>query len=118
MTNGNKREYIERVANYLLVKRIKVQADAFRRGLAEIIDLNWLQMFNEPELQVCSGVQWCSFGLVWARLWDARRPEAFRSFRSFRSFRLIQGLGTFGFHMDHSWDLGPSICLHSFLHIV
>ena len=52
VTNRNKREYIERVANYLLVKRIRVQCEAFRRGLHEIISPAWLAMFNEPELQV------------------------------------------------------------------
>lgn len=52
VTNRNKLEYIERVSNYLLVKRIRAQAEAFRRGLSEIISLEWLKMFNEPELQV------------------------------------------------------------------
>jgi len=52
VTNRNKREYIERVANYLLVKRLETQAAAFRHGLADILDLQWLKMFNEPELQV------------------------------------------------------------------
>jgi E3 ubiquitin-protein ligase HUWE1 len=52
VTNRNKLEYIERVANYLLVKRLRPASEAFRRGLAEIIDPGWLTMFNEPELQV------------------------------------------------------------------
>ena len=52
VTNRNKREYIERVANYLLVKRLRAQSEAFRRGLHEIISPAWLAMFNEPELQV------------------------------------------------------------------
>ena len=52
VTDRNKVEYIERVASYLLVKRLKPAADAFKRGLSEIIDPRWLRMFNEPELQV------------------------------------------------------------------
>jgi hypothetical protein len=40
------------VANHLLVRRVKAQSDAFRKGLAEIIDLGWLRIFNESELQV------------------------------------------------------------------
>lgn len=32
--------------------RVKVQSEAFRRGLWEVIDRSWLRIFNEPELQV------------------------------------------------------------------
>jgi len=52
VTNRNKLEYVERVANHLLVRRLRPASEAFRKGLAEIIDPNWLSMFNEPELQV------------------------------------------------------------------
>jgi ubiquitin-protein ligase E3 C len=45
-------EYIERVSNHLLVKRLRPQSDAFKKGLAEVIDLEHLAIFNEAELQV------------------------------------------------------------------
>ena len=52
VTNGNKRRYIYLVAKHHVCDRIKEQADAFCRGLWEVIDRSWLRLFNEPELQV------------------------------------------------------------------
>ena len=52
VTNRNKLEYIERVAQCLLVQRLRPQSEAFKQGLHEIIDPRWLAMFNEAELQV------------------------------------------------------------------
>lgn len=52
MTNRNKLEFIERVANHLLVRQLRAQSEAFKRGLAELVDLEHLAMFNEAELQV------------------------------------------------------------------
>jgi ubiquitin-protein ligase E3 C len=40
------------VAKYYVVDRVKEQSEAFTRGLWEVIDRSWLQLFNEPELQV------------------------------------------------------------------
>ncbi|CAN0460359.1 unnamed protein product, partial [Laminaria digitata] len=34
------------------------QAEAFVRGLWEVIDPQWLQMFSEPELQVRCAPFW------------------------------------------------------------
>ena len=52
------RRYINLVAKHHLVDRLQAQSRAFVRGLAEVVDLKWLRMFNEPELQVLiSGVR-------------------------------------------------------------
>ncbi|KUF75957.1 E3 ubiquitin-protein ligase UPL6 [Phytophthora nicotianae] len=52
VTNRNKTRYIHLVANYYLNTQIREQCTAFRIGLSDLIDPRWLQMFNEPELQV------------------------------------------------------------------
>jgi ubiquitin-protein ligase E3 C len=52
VTNENKARYIELVAKYYVVDRVKEQSEAFTRGLWEVIDPTWLRLFNEPELQV------------------------------------------------------------------
>jgi len=52
VTNKNKNRYIYLVAKHHVSDRIKEQSDAFTRGLWEVIDRSWLQLFNEPELQV------------------------------------------------------------------
>ncbi|KAL7681448.1 putative HECT domain-containing protein [Plasmopara halstedii] len=52
VTNRNKTRYIHLVANYYLNTQIREQCAAFRMGLSDLIDPRWLQMFNEPELQV------------------------------------------------------------------
>lgn len=52
VTNANKTRYIELVAKYYVVDRIREQSEAFTRGLWEVISPAWLRLFNEPELQV------------------------------------------------------------------
>ncbi|KAG2504656.1 hypothetical protein JM18_009540 [Phytophthora kernoviae] len=52
VTNRNKTRYIHLVGNYYLNTQIREQCSAFRMGLSDLIDPRWLQMFNEPELQV------------------------------------------------------------------
>lgn len=52
VTSSNKHRYIGLVAKYYVVDRLKDQAEAFTRGLWDVIDRGWLQLFNEPELQV------------------------------------------------------------------
>lgn len=54
MTNGNRLEYIHRVANFRLNVQIKRATDAFRKGLEDVIAREWITMFNEAELQVTS----------------------------------------------------------------
>lgn len=52
VTRTNKVEYVHLVADYRLNKQIKVQCAAFKRGLSQLIDLNWLRMFDPRELQI------------------------------------------------------------------
>uniref|UniRef100_A0AAV1UR90 HECT-type E3 ubiquitin transferase n=1 Tax=Peronospora matthiolae TaxID=2874970 RepID=A0AAV1UR90_9STRA len=52
VTNRNKTRYIHLVANYYLNTQTREQCSAFRSGLSDLINPRWLQMFNEPELQV------------------------------------------------------------------
>lgn len=52
VTNANKQRYIGLVAKYYVVDRVKEQSMAFTRGLWDVIDREWLRLFNEPELQV------------------------------------------------------------------
>lgn len=52
VTNVNKHRYIGLVAKYYVVDRVREQSEAFTRGLWDVIDKNWLRLFNEPELQV------------------------------------------------------------------
>jgi ubiquitin-protein ligase E3 C len=40
------------MAKYHVCDKVKQQSQAFTRGLWEVIDRSWLQLFNEPELQV------------------------------------------------------------------
>lgn len=57
VTNANKIEYISRVAKFHVYDRVKQQSEAFCKGLWDVIDRRWLQLFSEPELQVLiSGV--------------------------------------------------------------
>lgn len=57
VTDRNKMRYIHLVAKYHMSDRIKLQSEAFRRGLGDVIESSWLRMFNEQELQILiSGV--------------------------------------------------------------
>ena len=52
VTNENKIEYIYALADYHLNRATSAQARAFISGLADVIDLGWLRMFNVIELQL------------------------------------------------------------------
>ena len=52
VTTGNKLRYIHLVAKYHMSDRIRLQSEAFVRGLGEVIDRSWIGIFNEQELQV------------------------------------------------------------------
>ncbi|XP_018909316.2 ubiquitin-protein ligase E3C-like isoform X2 [Bemisia tabaci] len=52
VTNANRIEYIHQMADYKLNKQIRAQVSAFKQGLANVIPLDWLYMFNSKELQV------------------------------------------------------------------
>ena len=55
VTYPNRLEYIQLVANYRLNVVIHNQASAFVRGLSDLIDVKWLVMFNQKELQTLVG---------------------------------------------------------------
>ncbi|XP_074640383.1 ubiquitin-protein ligase E3C-like [Tubulanus polymorphus] len=58
VTNINRIEYIHRVADYRLNRQIRAQSNAFRQGLADVVNLEWLRMFDQHELQILiSGAQ-------------------------------------------------------------
>jgi ubiquitin-protein ligase E3 C len=52
VTDLNKHHYIELVAKHHVCDQVKEQSEAFRRGLWDVIDRQWLRIFNEPELQI------------------------------------------------------------------
>lgn len=52
VTNSNRIEYIHLMADYRLNKQIRSHCNAFRAGLADVINIEWLQMFDHRELQI------------------------------------------------------------------
>ena len=52
VTKSNRIEYIHLMADYRLNKQIRHQVTAFREGLASVLRMDWLRMFNSAELQV------------------------------------------------------------------
>lgn len=52
VTDENRIEYIHLVANYKLNKQINEQVLKFRDGLSDVIDLEWLRMFDANELRI------------------------------------------------------------------
>lgn len=55
VTNQNRIQYIYLIANYRLNVQIAKQCRAFFRGLSTIVDIKWLRMFNQQELQIMLG---------------------------------------------------------------
>ena len=52
VTEGNKREYVQRVAEHRLVDQIKRQIDAFLTGFRQVIPLDLIKIFDEQELEL------------------------------------------------------------------
>jgi len=52
VTISNRIEYIHLMADYRLNKQIRAQSNAFRAGLSDVINIEWLQIFDHRELQV------------------------------------------------------------------
>ncbi|KAH9385126.1 E3 ubiquitin-protein ligase HUWE1 [Nematocida major] len=52
LTNQNKREYVELVCGFKLVKVVERQLAAFVEGFFEILDMDLIKMFNEKELEL------------------------------------------------------------------
>ncbi|XP_046334142.2 ubiquitin-protein ligase E3C-like [Haliotis rufescens] len=52
VTANNRIEYIHLMADYKINKQIRTHCTAFRQGMADVISIEWLQMFDPTELQV------------------------------------------------------------------
>lgn len=52
VTAQNRIEYIHLMADYRLNKQIRLHCAAFKQGLADVLDLDWLRMFDPRELQI------------------------------------------------------------------
>lgn len=52
VTNANRMEYIRQMADYKLNRQIRQQCAAFRRGLSNVVTVEWLYMFSNKEFQV------------------------------------------------------------------
>ncbi|XP_053615279.1 ubiquitin-protein ligase E3C [Plodia interpunctella] len=58
VTAENRIEYIHLVADYKLNRQIRLQCNAFKRGLTSVVNAEWLRMFSCRELQlVISGAE-------------------------------------------------------------
>ncbi|KIK27397.1 hypothetical protein PISMIDRAFT_93249 [Pisolithus microcarpus 441] len=55
VTRENRLQYICLVSHYRLTTQIKLQSEAFFKGLSETIEPRWLRMFNQQELQILLG---------------------------------------------------------------
>ncbi|OBS68855.1 hypothetical protein A6R68_02605 [Neotoma lepida] len=51
VTGANRIAYIHLVADYRLNKQIRPHCLAFRQGLANVVSLEWLRMFDQQEIQ-------------------------------------------------------------------
>lgn len=54
VTTANRIAYIHLVADYRLNKQIRAHCMAFRQGLANVVNLEWLRMFDQQEIQVAA----------------------------------------------------------------
>lgn len=54
VTTANRIAYIHLVADYRLNKQIRAHCLAFRQGLANVVNLEWLRMFDQQEIQVAA----------------------------------------------------------------
>uniref|UniRef100_A0AAY5EN53 Ubiquitin-protein ligase E3C n=1 Tax=Electrophorus electricus TaxID=8005 RepID=A0AAY5EN53_ELEEL len=52
VTTANRIAYIHLVADYRLNKQIRAHCLSFRQGLANVVNLEWLRMFDQQEIQV------------------------------------------------------------------
>ncbi|XP_055923583.1 ubiquitin-protein ligase E3C [Eupeodes corollae] len=52
VTSSNRIEYIQLIADYKLNKQIRQHCVAFRKGLSNVLPVEWLYMFSNKELQI------------------------------------------------------------------
>ncbi|KAF5949148.1 hypothetical protein HYC85_015105 [Camellia sinensis] len=56
VTNENVITFIHLIANHRLNSQIRQQSSHFMRGFQQLIEKDWIGMFNEHELQIWAGV--------------------------------------------------------------
>lgn len=56
VSNENKEEYLNSLAQYRLLTRVKRETESFLKGLSEIVPDGLLSNFDENELEVSHGV--------------------------------------------------------------
>ncbi|XP_043645580.1 ubiquitin-protein ligase E3C [Drosophila teissieri] len=52
VTNSNRIEYLQLIADYKLNVQIRSHCNAFRKGLSNVLPIEWLYMFSNKELQI------------------------------------------------------------------
>ncbi|EDW74671.1 uncharacterized protein Dwil_GK15782 [Drosophila willistoni] len=52
VTNSNRIEYLQLIADYKLNVQIRRHCNAFRKGLSNVLPIEWLYMFSNKELQI------------------------------------------------------------------
>jgi E3 ubiquitin-protein ligase NEDD4 len=55
VTEENKKEYVDHIVEYRIVKRVKEQHEAFMSGFSELIPLDLITVFDERELELLIG---------------------------------------------------------------
>jgi len=80
VTNENKFKYIYAVANHKLHTEIKNQSKAFMNGLSVFVTSDWLQIFNEEEMQIVISGAKKAFDVD-----DLKSHTAYKGYTSFDS---------------------------------
>ncbi|KAJ3375809.1 E3 ubiquitin-protein ligase pub1 [Allomyces arbusculus] len=55
VTEENKREYVEKITEWRIVKRVEEQSNAFRQGLFDFVPEDLITVFDERELELLIG---------------------------------------------------------------
>lgn len=79
MTSGNRIAYIHLVADYRLNKQIRPHCLAFRQGLANVVNLEWLRMFDQQEFQVTSSGGHRGIGAAGPRFFCSLRAQGWET---------------------------------------
>lgn len=65
VTQENKEEYLMLMTNWFFSRGVEKQTESFLDGFNEVVPLQWLQYFDEKELEVCSFLSADFFLLVY-----------------------------------------------------
>ncbi|KZO97211.1 HECT-domain-containing protein [Calocera viscosa TUFC12733] len=93
VTRENRLRYIALVASYRLNVQIRPQCDAFLEGLSDVVDLKWLRMFDQRELQILIGgveeeinVEDLEVNTVYGGVYDEKDPTIQLFWKVVKSF--------------------------------